>query len=198
MEEGETAALSTALVHMYVKCGAVEKAREMLGGLRVRNVFMWSSLIAGYAQQGQAEVAFDCFREMQSEGLSPNAIVFGCVLNACSHSGLVNEGEMYFTHMRVKYGIEPDLEHYTCMVDLFGRAGHLDKAMVIIEKMPLHDYRPAWSALLNACHQWGNAKLGKLAFKHAVQIDSGHIASYVCMSNISTAASIKDGSEMIG
>ena len=89
------------------------------------------------------------------------------------------------------YGLSPSLDHYKCMVDLFGRAGCFDKAMAIIEKMPLYDYRPTWSALLNACHQWGNVRLGRLAFKHAVQIDSGHIAAYVCMSNIYADVSLQ-------
>ncbi|MCO5583251.1 hypothetical protein L7F22_037160 [Adiantum nelumboides] len=130
----------------------------------------WNALIGGYAQQGLAVRALDRFHWMQQEGTSPTAITFAAVLNACSHSGLVDEGQMLFDSMREKYGITPDEEHYTCMVDLFGRARHFDKAIGVIEMMPSSDYPSVWRALLGACRKWGNVELGRLAFKFAVEL----------------------------
>lgn len=48
-------------------------------------------------------------------------------LCACSRSGLVAKGNM-FEKMSTLYGIVPGEEHLSCMVDLFGRAGLLNKA----------------------------------------------------------------------
>ncbi|KAI5080335.1 hypothetical protein GOP47_0005814 [Adiantum capillus-veneris] len=161
------------------------------------DVASWTALIGGYAQQGLAGEALECFQWMQREGTSPSAVTFVSVLNACSHSRLVEEGQMYFNSMREKHGIMPDKEHYTCMVDLFGRARLFDKAMTVIKRMPSSDYPPVWLALLGACCEWGNVELGRLAFEHAVHLDGCNAAAYVLMSNLYASAGMQEDAQNI-
>eukprot|EP00250_Pteridium_aquilinum_P020378 c24792_g8_i1 orf=2-454(+) len=150
---------------MYAKCGALTKAEQVLAELPSRNVITWSALITGYAQQGQDEQALNCFDRMQCERILPDKVTFACVLNACSHLGLVEDGHNYFVSMSAKYGLKPELEHYTCMVDLYGRAGHLDEAAGVIHGMQASDYSAIWSALLGACQKWGDVNVGRWAFE---------------------------------
>ncbi|MCO5608503.1 hypothetical protein L7F22_062714 [Adiantum nelumboides] len=157
----------------------------------------WTTLIGGYAQQGLAEEALNYFQWMQQEGTSPSAITFVCVLNACSHSGLVAEGQMYFDSMRKKYGIVPNKEHFTCMVDLFGRARLFGKAMRVIKEMPSSDYPPVWLALLGACHKWENVELGRLAFERALQLDEYDGAAYNLIRNIYASAGMQEEAQKI-
>jgi pentatricopeptide repeat protein len=44
--------------------------------------------------------------------------LFFCLLSACSHAGLVDEGMHLYASMIRDYMISGKLEHYTCMVDL--------------------------------------------------------------------------------
>ncbi|KAH7430300.1 hypothetical protein KP509_09G092300 [Ceratopteris richardii] len=207
--------LGNALIDMYVKCGAVAKARQVLEKeMPSRNEYSWSTLISGYAQQGESEQALDCFEQirqngftpnrvcwnaliggyaqqglakealncfrwMEHEGMPPDAVTFICVLNACSHSGLVDEGQMYFKNMEEKYGIIPEMEHCICMIDLFTRAGHFNKATSLIRSMPACDHPPLWSALLSACGKWGNLDLGRLAFDCAMEFDEPDPTAHV-------------------
>ena len=73
-------------------------------------------------------------------------------------------------------GIAPNLEIYCCMAAALGCAGHLDKAMsMIVEKMPTttsssSDPPLTWLVLLNCCRKWGNVRLGRLAFEHAIRL----------------------------
>ncbi|KAI5080131.1 hypothetical protein GOP47_0005610 [Adiantum capillus-veneris] len=191
----------SALIAGYAQHGCGKEALGCFNQMRSEgfspNEVSWSALIGGYAQQGLAEEALNCFRWMQQEGTSPNAITFASVLNACSHSGLLDEGQMLFDSMREKYGIIPDKEHYTCMVDLFGRARHFDKAMRVIEMMPSSDYPPIWSALLGACRKWENVELGRLAFERAIELDECNAAAYVLMSNIYAGAGMQEAAENI-
>ena len=170
------AVLGTALVDMYARCGALPKAYEVLQKLPNRNIISWNALISGYAQGGQGIEVMTCFKQMLCEGLTPNIVTFSCLLNACSHSGLVDEGETCFVNMSQSHGMFLDLEHYTCMVDIFGRAGHLDKAVMAIKEMPCSDYPPVWAALLGACRKWGYVNLGRFAFKNASQLHSNNDA----------------------
>jgi pentatricopeptide repeat protein len=194
---GKHIMLGNALIDMYAKCSALANAKDVIDALPSRDTVSWSTLISAYAQQGQGEEALSCFERMKCDGIAPNAITFLSVLNACSHSGFVDRGQMHFEDMKERYGITPDLDHLACMVDLFGRAGHFDKAMAMLKRMPLSNYAPAWRSLLGACRKWANVKLGRLAFDEVVQLDSNNPAIYIAMANIYTAAGMKADAEKI-
>ena len=189
--------LGNALLDMYAKCGALEKARELLEDLPSRNVVSWSSVIAGYAQEGQGNEALICFSRMQREGLAPDNVTFLCILNACSHSGKLDVAQTYYENMSRKYGISPKVEHHTCMVAVFGCAGCFGKAMSVIKMMPSSNNPSVWLALLEACRKWGNVKLGRLAFDHAIQIDHNLSTAYILMCKIYAAAGMKKDAKMV-
>ena len=185
--------LASCLVDMYARCGVLVKAYQVLEELPLRNVVSWSALISGYAQHGQGHEALNYFQRMQREdGLSPDGVSLLCILNACRHSGLSDEAEMYFGCMKSKYGIAPNLEHHTCMVVVFGCAGQFEKVMSVIKMMPTQDYPPVWIALLSACRRWGNVKLGRLAFDHLMQLDDRCAVAYTLMANIYGASGMEE------
>ena len=159
--------LGSALIDTYAKCGELTKAQLLFDELSVHNVVSWTSLIAGHAQLGKHDIVFELFHKMVGEGIKPNAVTFIVLLNSCSDAGLVNEGQLYFDAMSSYYGISPAVEHFTCMVDLFSRTGHFNEAMKFMKRMPHPHYFPAWVAILNACREWSNIKLGKVAFEKA-------------------------------
>ena len=193
----KNAYVASTLISMYAKCGALAKAQHVHDELRVHNAVSWNCLIAGYAQEGHFEEALKCFAQMQKEGLSPDDITFVSVLNACSHSGKIDEAQDYYENMKSKYGIAPKIEHYTCMVVVFGYAGRFDKAISVIRTMPSPDDPSVWVALLSACRKRGNVKLGKLAFEQAIELDSSYCAAYVLMANTYAAAGMQEDAEMV-
>ena len=180
------AVLGNALMDMYSKCGALEKARKVFEQLPVKSVVSWSALIEGYAQLGEANMALNMYERMKAENFVPNLVTFTVLLTACSHAGLVGEGQKLFDEMRIDYHLTPTLEHYSCMIDMLGRAGQLDKMVAIVEHMPLHPNRVVWSTILGACRKWGDTEVGGEAFLHALGLDDEDAASYVSMSNIYT------------
>jgi pentatricopeptide repeat protein len=176
--------LGNALVDMYAKCGEPGKAHEAFDNLTFRDIASWTALMAGYAQIGRLDAVADLLERMVGEGIDLDAVLFTVLLNACSDSGLLDEGELCFGTMVGSYGIAPTKEHCTCMVDLFSRAGQLGKALVVAEEMPSLDHLPAWATLLGACAKWGDEKLGELAFQHLVELDRDNALIYICMMNI--------------
>lgn len=190
-------ALGNVLVSMYAKCGALDKAAQVVEELSIVDVVSWSALIAGYAREGRGKEALECFKLMQQNGLSPDAVTFSSVLSACSHSGLVDEGEHFFASMRTTFGIKPDIEHYMCMVNLYGHAGHLGKAVAAIKQMPSSDYSVIWSALLAACCKWSDVNVGRWAFNHAIQVDKSDAAPYICMAKLYASAGMQEDADMI-
>ena len=180
----EESLIGNILVSMYVKSGYLAIAQEMFQKLAIKDVVSWTALMAGYAQLGKANVVLDLFTKMKKQGIAPNLISFLILLSACSHAGLLEEGEMLFNDMCDIYSLTPMLEHYACMIDLFGRAGHFEKAEALLDKVAPSGRLPLFLAILGACLKWVNVKLGRWAFEQSLQLDEKCTAAYVCMEKI--------------
>eukprot|EP01018_Ginkgo_biloba_P012902 Gb_06272 [translate_table: standard] len=185
--------VGSALIDMYVKCGSIEIARLVFDKMPTRDVVCWNTMIAGYGMHGHGVDALALFDQMQQAGLKPVHVTFIALLSACSHAGLVDEGWKYFDEMVQHYNITPTLEHYSCMVDLLGRAGLLDKAHKLIKMMPLEPDASVWGALLGACRLHCNIELGEHVAEHLFELDPEMPGYYVLLSNIYAAADMWDG-----
>ncbi|PIA54740.1 hypothetical protein AQUCO_00900962v1 [Aquilegia coerulea] len=181
---GLNVVLGTALVDMYCKCGELESAQHVFDCMPSRDVVTWNAMIMGFSMNGKGKKAMKLFFKMRDENVMPSEVTMIGVLCACSHAGLVDEGRKCFDTMHQEFDIVPRLEHYGCMVDLFGRAGHLDEAYAFIQAMPLVPHTGVWGALLNACKIHGNVELAECATKHLIELDHDDGGYLAIMSNI--------------
>ncbi|XP_062115997.1 pentatricopeptide repeat-containing protein At1g11290, chloroplastic [Humulus lupulus] len=182
----------TALVDMYAKCGAINTARKLFDIMGERHVTTWNAMIDGYGTHGLGKAAIDLFKEMHKGAIKPNEVTFLCVISACSHSGLVEEGLKSFESMKKDYGIEPAMDHYGAMVDLLGRAGQLNDAWEFIQKMPIEPGITVFGAMLGACRIHKNVELGEMAAMRIFQLNPDDAGYHVLLSNIYASASMWD------
>lgn len=183
-------AVGSALVDMYAKCGCLDMARRVFEGMPSRNVITWNAMILAYGMHGEGGEALALFRKMVAE-VKPNEVTFIAVFAACSHSGIVDEGRELFQTMKVDHGVEPNADHYACIVDLLGRAGRLDEAYDIIKSMPTWlDKVGAWSSLLGACRIHQNVQLGEISATYLFQSEPNVASHYVLLSNIYSSAGL--------
>ncbi|CAN6482937.1 unnamed protein product [Victoria cruziana] len=187
----QNSVLMTALVDMYCKCGCIDTALNVFHGVSddKKSVCLFNAMISGLAQHGQGKKTLELLAVMEDAGLRPDAITFVSILSACSHSGLIAEGVQQFYSMIEFHGIVPQIEHYTCMVDLFARAGFLKEAGAFLERVPIEANSVAWRALLGACEVHGNVELGELVGRRLLRLDPHHGGRYVLLSNIFSKAS---------
>ncbi|XP_041016698.1 pentatricopeptide repeat-containing protein At2g22410, mitochondrial-like isoform X2 [Juglans microcarpa x Juglans regia] len=176
--------LENAFVDMYAKCGSLHAAATIFNEMVERDLVSWNSMVAGYASHGHAKKALVLFEQMTQLGFRPDDITFVGVLSACSHGGLVSEGQNYFKSMKRNFGIEPKVEHYACMIDLYGRIGLLEEAYKFIAKMPMGASVAAWGALLNACRMHGNVELAKVSAYKLLELDPEDSGIYSLLANI--------------
>ncbi|XP_031479162.1 pentatricopeptide repeat-containing protein At3g49740 [Nymphaea colorata] len=185
--EWETS-LGNALVTMYAKCGCLSWSRDVFYRLRQKDVVSWNAMIAAYAQHGEGEEALGCFETMGQLGILYDQVTFTVILSACSHAGLVDDGCRIFSSMIKDYGLSPSQDHYSCIIDLLGRAGNLDEAKRFIKGMPFEAGSYIWWALLSACRAHGDVRLGEIASKYLLQFEPNNPAVYVLLSNIHASA----------
>ncbi|KAL5981419.1 hypothetical protein ACLOJK_015479 [Asimina triloba] len=157
--------IGNSLINVYARCGCIISAFKYFSSISCPDLVTWTSMIGAYAFHGLAGEALEIFEEMLHEGFVPDQVAFLGVFSACSHSGLVVEGFRYFYSMIRDYQILPNLEHYTCMVDLLGRA-----------------------AFISACRVHGDIRSAKWASGILFEVEPDDAASYTIMSNVYAAA----------
>ncbi|XP_059650115.1 pentatricopeptide repeat-containing protein At5g19020, mitochondrial [Cornus florida] len=178
--------LSAAIIDMYAKCGSIKTALEVFHQIRNKtsSVSPWNAIICGLAMHGDAELSLKIFCDLQSRKIELNSITFIGVLSACCHAGLVKAGEGHFKSMKSVYGVDPNIKHYGCMVDLLGRAGRLEEAEELINSMPMRADVVIWGTLLAACRTHGNLEIGERAAESLARVEASHGGGRVLLSNI--------------
>ncbi|CAJ2658997.1 unnamed protein product [Trifolium pratense] len=178
--------LSSGLIEAYGRCGCLMNSRKVFSKMREcdKDVVVWSSLISACALHGEAKEALEIFREMEVSGVKPDGITFLGVLKACSHAWLVDEALYCFMRMHKDYGVEPNSEHYSCLVDVLSRCGRLYEAYEVIKGMPVKVTAKAWGALLGACRNYGELGLAEIAGKALAEVEPDNAANYVLLAKI--------------
>ncbi|KAL5575941.1 hypothetical protein UlMin_017640 [Ulmus minor] len=189
--------INNSLIDMYARCGCIEFAFQVFDKMPERTVVSWNSIIVGFAINGHAEEALEFFNLMLKEGFKPDGVSFTGALTACSHAGLVDKGLRIFHNMKKVHGIPYRIEHYGCLVDLYSRAGRLEDALNVIEKMPMKPNEVVLGSLLAACRTRGDISLAERLMKYLSKLDPGGDSNYVLLANIYAAVGKWDGANRI-
>lgn len=180
--------VGNGLINMYTKCGSFEEAHLVFEKIDGRDLVSWNSMISGYGLHGLGEKALKTFDQMIKCGFKPDNVTFVAVLSACSHAGLVSEGRRLFNEMTLEFRVEPQMEHYACMVDLLGRAGLLQEASDIVKNMPMEPNDCVLGALLNSCRMYKNTDVAEETASHIFNKSSETTGNYMLLSNIYAAS----------
>lgn len=180
--------IGNAIINMYGKFGSLHDAWRVFCEMPQRDVVSWTAMIAVFAYNGHAEEALDLFNRMELNGIKPNKITFVSALTACSHSGRIDDGRSFFVSMNRDHGLTHTEDHYVCMIDLLGRAGHLDEAEALITHCPFGKAGVAWLCLLSACKMHGDVQRGVRAAEQCFELNPTDITPYVTLSNMYAAA----------
>lgn len=179
--------LVSSLVDMYSKCGSISYAARIFREVTEKDSILYNIMIAGYAHHGWENEAVQLFKDMMENGLKPDAITFVALLSACRHCGLVELGEHFFNSMTNDHNISPEIDHYACMIDLYGRANQLEKALAFMKNIPIQLDAVIWGAFLNACRINGNTELAREAEDELLIIEEENGARYVQLANVYAA-----------
>ncbi|EFJ35688.1 hypothetical protein SELMODRAFT_79750 [Selaginella moellendorffii] len=184
--------LWTVFLSAYVASGEVEMAELVLVLAPCWQAEMLNSVLAGYSRNGQVWESMELLRFISMEGIEVNEVSFVCLLDGFSHVAKVMDARDCFHLMVGDYAIEATERHYTCMIDLFGRARHLDKAEALILDMPFVPDEVAWHAFLGACRSFNDCDRAKRMVEKALELDSRSGSLHVLLANTLSSG---DGNE---
>ncbi|XP_015943151.1 pentatricopeptide repeat-containing protein At1g08070, chloroplastic-like [Arachis duranensis] len=189
--------IGNALLNMYAKCGDMKMGFEIFNIIVHKDVISWGAVICGMAMSGHGKQALQLFSQMVVHGVAPDDVTFIGLLSACSHEGMVSEGVMFFKAMKDTYGIEPQMRHYGCMVDMYGRAGLFEEAEAFLRGMPVEAEGPIWGSLLLACKVHGNVKMSEWIKGQLSNRDNVGVGTLALLSNLYASSERWDDSNKV-
>ena len=179
----------TELLVSYAKCGCIDMARRLFDEEEAddKDIITWNSMISAYAKHGEWQQCFSLYEQMKRSNFRPDSVTFLGLLTACVNSGQCGDGQKIFKEMTEAYGCLPSQEHYACMVDLLGRAGHISEAAKLISSMPLEADARVWGPLLSACKMHSETGVAEVAAEKLITMEPTNAGNYILLSNIYAA-----------
>ncbi|MED6150308.1 hypothetical protein PIB30_071114 [Stylosanthes scabra] len=177
----------TSIIDMYAKCGNLEYAVCVFTLCSRKEMAVYNAMISAYASHGQAMEALALFKQLEKECMVPDHITITSVLSACSHAGLVNEALGVFEYMVSELHMQPNEEHYGCLIKLLADNGQLDEAFRVILKTGSYPDAHMLGSLLTACGQHHETELAAHIAKWLLNLEPKNAGNYVALSNVYAA-----------
>ncbi|KAK4478974.1 hypothetical protein RD792_014481 [Penstemon davidsonii] len=176
--------IQNSLINMYSKCGGLHDSIQVFNEMSNKDCISWSAIISAYGLYGYANEALKLFYEMRESEIKTDAVIYLAVLTACNHAGLVDEAQIIFYQALEDVNVSLTLEHYTCFIDLLGRAGKLEDACDVVSTMPFKPCPKIWSSLVHASKLHGRLDIAESMAQRLVRIEPENAANYALLSMI--------------
>ncbi|KAL6909573.1 hypothetical protein ACP4OV_001854 [Aristida adscensionis] len=177
--------LGNALLTMYSRSGDLLSSWLAFKTLEDKDAITWTSILQAFANHGCVFHALQGFAQMLRRGYNPSSTTFTAVLSACRHAGLVKKGRKIFKSIQHVYGVEPTIEHYSCLADLLGRAGYVREAKELVDSMPSSMQDEAIvGTLLGACMMHNDVEVAREVGEDLVRFDPSGSGGYTLLANV--------------
>ncbi|XP_077212616.1 pentatricopeptide repeat-containing protein At4g01030, mitochondrial-like [Tasmannia lanceolata] len=165
--------VGTSLVDMYVKKGSLANAQSVFDHMKSRNIFVWNSLISGYAYNGYFNKALELLNKMENEGIQPDLITWNGLIYGYAMWGL-SERALVLIRQLKKLGFNPNVVSWTALISGCSQNGNYLESLEFFIEMQEAGSRPnsaTISSSLQACA--GLASLQKGMELHCFAIRTG-------------------------
>lgn len=155
--------INNAILAVYAKCGCVELAKRFFDSMELRDIVSWNSIITGYCQKGEIEVARKLFRLMREAGIEPGLVTWNILISSFSQLGMRNVVIEMMKEME-GFGIQADVFTWTSIISGFAQSTEKSEAWEFFDKMLLAGVQPnevTLISLLSMCASLRDLKKGK-------------------------------------
>ncbi|CAF4969389.1 unnamed protein product [Rotaria sp. Silwood1] len=148
--------IQNALINMWGKSGSIDKAYDVFQSVASPNIITHTSMINAFGLNGMGFEAVNLYKQISIDQC--NDITHICVLNACSHSGLLNQARIIFNNIHIKTE-----KIITTMIDCLSRLFLFDEAERLIDDFEKSNQPNIvmYMALLSGARNHGNIQLSE-------------------------------------
>ncbi|KAF2302327.1 hypothetical protein GH714_034114 [Hevea brasiliensis] len=148
-----SSSVANSIMTMYSKCGQLISAAMVFQELTRRDTVSWSTIIAGYSQEGYAEEAFEYLSWMRREGPKPNEFTLASVLSVCGNMAILEQGKQLHAHV-LHVGLEETAMVRSSLINMYSKCGSLKEASKIFDEAENDDI-VSWTAMINGYAEHG-------------------------------------------
>ncbi|KAD2392740.1 hypothetical protein E3N88_39717 [Mikania micrantha] len=154
------------------------------------------SSIGACANAGMQKLGNQIVSQAEKFGFGSDVSVKNSIITMYSKCGRIEDAEKTFVSVSTKNLISwnammagyAQSGHGKQVIDTFekmtSRAGLVEKAKDVIDKMPTKPNAAVWGALLGACRIHGNSTMAETALKNLIELDAEDSGSYVLLANL--------------
>ncbi|XVF34754.1 hypothetical protein REPUB_Repub18cG0086300 [Reevesia pubescens] len=167
--------VASSIVDMYAKCGRIYCAKQVFSSTTNKDIILWNTLLAAYADAGHSGEALKLFYQMQLESVPPNVRSWNSVILGFVRNHQLKEAKEFFSQMQ-SLGVHPNLITWTTLVTGLAHNGFHDEAVQIFQKMQESGIEPntiSISSALSACTNVTSLQHGRAIHGYAVRHDLG-------------------------
>lgn len=159
---GSNACVEAALLDMYTRCEGMADAKKMFlrWELEEFSDVAWTSMICGYARNGQPDEAISLVHLSQSEGkMIMDEVASVSMLSLCGTIGCHDMGKQIHCHA-LKSGFQSNMGVGNAVVSMYFKCGNVDDAIDMFDDMPSRDI-VSWNTLISGhlLHRQGDRAL---------------------------------------
>lgn len=151
----ESVFVSTALLDLYFKCHELMTALRVFDRMEIKNEVSWTAMISGCIDNKKYDMAIDCFRAMQREGVKPNRVTLLVALLACTESKFIEYGKAIHGYA-YRHGFHSDHHLLSALMHMYCEcANSLCPARIIFERSEVKDV-VFWSSIIAGYSRLGD------------------------------------------
>ncbi|XP_021728769.1 pentatricopeptide repeat-containing protein At2g27610-like [Chenopodium quinoa] len=120
------------LADMYSKCGVIRDGCKVFEEMPCKDEVSWTSMIHGYAKNGDFKEALLGFKTMLFEAMVIDSYTISCALSACGAMKAFTFGRLVHS-MVVKSDFERDTAIGNALVDMYSKVGEMESALKVFK-----------------------------------------------------------------
>ncbi|MBA0835633.1 hypothetical protein Goarm_007904, partial [Gossypium armourianum] len=167
--------VASSIVDMYAKCGRIDYAGHVFSSTTNKDIILWNTLLAAYANVGHSGEALKLFYQMQLESVPPNVASWNSVILGFIRNSQLNEAKEFFSQMQL-LGVHPNLITWTTLITGLSHNGFHDEALQVFQEMQESGIKPntvSISSALSACTNVTSLQHGRAIHGYAIRHDLG-------------------------
>ncbi|CAL2275084.1 unnamed protein product [Prunus armeniaca] len=161
----------SSIVDMYAKCEKIDCAKRVFNSSFIRDLVLWNTMLAAFAELGHSGEALKMFYQMQLESVPPNVISWNSLILGFLKNGQVNEAKDMFWQMQ-SLGVQPNLVTWTTLISGLAKSGFGFEAILTFQHMQEAGIKPNVVSIIGvllACINMASLQNGRALHGHLIR-----------------------------
>ncbi|XP_061363964.1 pentatricopeptide repeat-containing protein At5g04780, mitochondrial [Gastrolobium bilobum] len=159
--------VGTALLDIYAKCSSIKDAIRIFESMPEKSAVTWSSMVAGFVQNGFHEEALLLFHNAQLVGIEQDPFMISSAVSACAGQATLIEGKQVHS-MSCKSGFGSNIYVASSLIDMYAKCGCISEAYLVFQGVEVRSI-VLWNGMISGFARHARALEAMILFEKMQQ-----------------------------